>query len=89
MGARDNFRDNATMSRSRKIVACRVVANYSKIVALSLSRRKIVANFRDIRLTNGVWWWWVVGGGWGVWVAGDGWQVAGGRWGVAGGGGWW
>ena len=67
------------MSRSRKIVACRVVANYSKIVALSLSRRKIVANFRDIRLTNGVWWWRVVGGGWGVWVADDGWQVAGGR----------
>ena len=33
---------------------------------------------------GGVWWWWVVGGRWGVWVAGDGWQVAGGRWGVAG-----
>ena len=52
LGARDNFCDNATMSRSRKIAACRVVANYSKIVALSLSRRKIVANFRDIRLKN-------------------------------------
>ena len=31
---------------------------------------------------GGVWWWWV-----GVWVAGDGWQVAGGRCGVV--GSWW
>ena len=84
VGTRENFCDNTTMSQSRKIVAV-ATGYFLKIVALSW--RKIVANFRDIRLTNGVWWWWVVGGGWGVWVAGDGWQVAGGRWGVA--GSWW
>ena len=27
VGALDNFHDNATMSRGRKVVACRVVAN--------------------------------------------------------------
>ena len=38
----------ATMSRSQNIVACRVVANFSNIVALSLSSRNIVANSRQI-----------------------------------------
>ena len=52
LGTCDNLSENATMSRSRKIVACRVIAKYSKIVALSLSQIKIVANFRDIRETN-------------------------------------
>ena len=50
VGARDNFRDNGVAKP--KNCCCHVVANCSKIVALSLSRRKIVANFRDIRLTN-------------------------------------
>ena len=44
LGAYDNFRDNATMSRSKNIVACCAVANFSTIVALSLSRRNIVAH---------------------------------------------
>ena len=57
-GARDNFRDNAAMSRSRKMVACRVVAKYSKIVALLLSRRKLSLIFatseKQIESYNGM-----------------------------------
>ena len=48
LGACDNFRNNATMSQSQKIVACRVIANFLNIVALLLSRRNIVANSRQI-----------------------------------------
>ena len=63
VGACDNFRDNATMLRSWKIVACCVVANYAKIVALSLSRRKIdslhvLCGGWCVVVVGGVWWWW-------------------------------
>ena len=37
----------ATTSRSQKVVACRVVANFSNFVALSLSRRISVASLRQ------------------------------------------
>ena len=77
----DNFRDNATMSRSRKIVVVTLSLIVRKLSRCRCREEKLSLIFATLDSQ-------MVCGGGGLWVAGGGfgWRVMGGRWREVGGG---